>query len=330
MGRRAAAWLLLIASAAYAASAAGQNGSASGSNGRSTNGKDASNGTNGAPAYEDPLIDGGQLELDIWTGDAPARNADGLPRGLRLDGIYSSLTRNGKSESNAGLGVGAFLATPLYGAWSFDGVFGNRDDSSVATLWQRDVPFDDGWRATNGVGNLNSPSIDLARFQPRWFLPSSPLLGASTEWRSPQGTQLIAGGGEPGVFTGIYVPGFRRLGGTMTTAGSQWTLTRNWTAGFQYFGAREVTNPLQPIENAVTFSSRSGSAPQPGRTEHSVIRSTRSPATMASRATSRARGPTATSRTAVTATALAPSTWTTDSLGATNRSAMARVALTTV
>jgi hypothetical protein len=269
MGRRAAAWLLLIASAAYAASAAGQNGSAPGSNGRSTNGKDGSNGSNGAPTYEDSLIDGGQLEPDIWTGDAPARSADGLPRGLRLDGIYSSLTRNGRSESNAGLGVGAFLATPLYGAWSFDGIFGNRDDSSVATLWQRDVPFDDGWRATNGVGNLNSPSIDLARFQPRWFLPSSPLLGASTEWRSPQGTQLIAGAGEPGVFTGIYVPGFRRLGGTMTTAGSQWTLSRNWTAGFQYFGAREVTNPLQPIDNAEKFSSRSwfGAAAWQDRTQ---------------------------------------------------------------
>ena len=269
MGRRAAAWLLLIASAAYAASAAGQNGSAPGSNGRSTNGKDASNGTNGAPAYDDPLIDGGQLEPDVWTGDTPARNADGLPRGLRLDGIYSSLTRDGKSESAAGVGVGAFLATPLFGAWSFDGVFGNRDDSSVATLWQRDVPFDDGWRATNGVGNLNSPSIDLARFQPRWFLPSSPLLGASSEWRSPQGTQLIAGAGEPGVFTGLYVPGFRRLGGTMTTAGSQWTLSRNWTAGFQYFGARDVTNPLQPIDNAEEFSSRSwfGAAAWQDRTQ---------------------------------------------------------------
>jgi hypothetical protein len=274
MGRRAAAWLLLIASAAYAVSAAAQNGAVSRSNGSSANGRAADpmagkNGSNGAPAYEDQLIDGGQLEPDVWIGETAARNADGLPRGLRLDGIYSHLTRNGRTESNAGVGVGAFLATPLYGAWSFDGVFGNRDESSVATLWQRDVPFDNGWLATNGAGNLNSPSIDLARFQPRWFLPTSPLLGASTEWRNPQGTQLIAGVGEPGVYTGIYVPGFRRLGGTMTTAGGQWSLSRNWSAGFQYFGAREVTNPLQPEDNAQQFSSRSwfGSAAWQDRTQ---------------------------------------------------------------
>ncbi len=266
MRRSAAAWLLLIASAASAAPVAAQSVVAPASNGtksgngdalESATGKNGKNGTNDAPPYDDQLIEGGQLEPDVWTGDIPARNADGLPRGLRLDGIYSRLTRNGTTDSRAGVGIGAFVATPLYGALSFEGVFGDTQDSSIATLWQRDVPFDGGWRATNGAGNLNSPSIDLARFQPRWFLPTSPLLGASTEWRNPDGTQLTAGVGEPGVYTGIYVPGFRRLGGTMTTAGGQWALTRNWSAGLQYFGAREVTSPWQPEDEATQFSSRS-------------------------------------------------------------------------
>lgn len=275
MWRSAATWLVLIASAAIAMPVAAQGEPAPTSNGakdvngRAVQPKAGENGSNGAPLYQDQLIDGGQLEPDIWTGDIPARNADGLPRGLRIDGIYSQLTRNGATNTQAGIGIGAFLSTPLYGAWSFEGVFGDTQDSSVATLWQRDVPFDGGWRATNGAGNLNSPSIDLARFQPRWFLPTSPLLGASTEWRNPDGTQFTAGTGEPGVYTGIYVPGFRRLGGNMTTAGGQWTLTRNWSAGLQYFGANDVTNPMQPENNAVDFSSRSwfGSAAWQDRTQ---------------------------------------------------------------
>ena len=194
----------------------------------------ANGGKNGekaaAPPYQDELIDGGQLEPDIWNGDVPEREATGPPRGVRLDAIYSSVARGGVSESRYGAGVGAFLGTPLYGAWTVDGVFGKKPDSWVATVWQRDMPFEDGWRASNAGGNLNSPSIDLLRYQARWALPSTPLVGGLTEWRNQNGTQLTAGMGEPDVYTGLYVPGFRRLGGSVTTGGLQWAWDRNWTA----------------------------------------------------------------------------------------------------
>lgn len=256
MRRRATACLVLIAGAALAGGATAQPAGGGQGNGAARNGNGAKNG-NGPPPYQDVLIDDGRLAPDIWIGDVAEHDTSGPPRGLRLDAIYSRLDRDGDSLTRYGVGIGAFLATPLHGAWSFDGVFGRGQDGSVATLWQRDVPFDGGWRASNGLGNLNSPSIDLARFQPRWYLPSSPMLGGLTEWRDPAGSQVTAGVGEPGVFTGLYVPGFRRLGGTLTTVGGQTAIDRNWTAGLQYTGANDVTSVLQPRDGAREFSTNS-------------------------------------------------------------------------
>lgn len=259
MAQRAAIGLLLVA---WLASAAAQSPPVAAdvtnaTNGRNGNGASKRNGTNSEPEYQDRLIDDGRLLPDIWLGEVPEHDASGLPRGLRLDAIYTDFKRDGKSSSQYGAGVSGFLGTPLHGAWSFDGVFGNREEASIATLWQRDMPFDGGWRATNGLGNLNSPNIDLARWQPRWYLPTSPMLGASTEWRRAGGAQLAAGVGEPGVYTGLYVPGFRRLGGMLATAGGQAALASNWTAGLQYLGANDVRSVLQPSEDTRDFSTNS-------------------------------------------------------------------------
>lgn len=274
MQHRAAAWLVLIAGvtsvapvdaqqppakpdvSAPATSAA--NG-ANGSNG-ARNGNKAANGANGTddrPAYEDRLIDDGRLEPDVWLGEIPERDSGGWPRGLRLDAIYSNQSRAGFSQTDYGLGFSGFLSTPLHGSWTLDGVLSNSDDSSVATLWQRDMPFDGGWRATNGAFNINSPSIDLTRTQARWILPSSPMLGALTEWRNLDGTQLIAGAGQPGVFTGLYVPGFKRLDGYFSLAGAQTNFDRNWSGGLQYYGARDVTAAWQLPGDDRRFSTSS-------------------------------------------------------------------------
>ena len=207
-------------------------------------------------AYQDALIEGGALTPDIWDDHAPLGSTEGLPRGLRLDGLWSTTRRNGISTTQFGAGIGAFLATPQFGTFTFDGLFTNGEDTSIATLWQRDMPFDGGWRAANGVGMLNSPAIDLVRFQPRIFLPTSPMLGAVTEWRSPQGMQFSAGYGEPGVYYGTYIPEFRRLGGELTNLGAQWAMDRNWSMGIQYSGANDVTSTFQS-SGAAPFSSRS-------------------------------------------------------------------------
>lgn len=237
----------------------GRNNANGPSNGRTSAGTNgiANGNADARPAYQDALIDGGNLEPDIWVGETPEQNTDGWPRGLRLDALYAQQRRGPFEDTRYGVGVGGFLATPHYGSISFDGVFGHTEEGWLATLWQRDMPFEDGWRATNGAGNLNTPSIDYARFQPRWYVPTTPMLGASTEWRSVEGSQLIAAAGEPGVFSGLYVPGFSKLGGYVTTVGGQWQLTRNVGAGLQYAGARDVTNAMQIRTLAEEFSTRS-------------------------------------------------------------------------
>jgi hypothetical protein len=208
-------------------------------------------------AYEDRLIDDGRLAPDIWDDFAPINNEDGLPRGLRVDGLWYQSRANGQSFSQGGLGLGGFLATPQYGAFSFDGLFTNGNNASIATLWQRDVPFDGGWRAANGLGMVNSPAIDLVRFQPRIFLSTAPTLGGVTEWRGPDRAQIIGGYGEPGVYVGAYVPEFRRLGGAITNIGAQRAVDGLWSVGAQYAAANDATSGVQPLTGAREFSTRS-------------------------------------------------------------------------
>ncbi|HQR22059.1 MAG TPA: carboxypeptidase-like regulatory domain-containing protein [Burkholderiaceae bacterium] len=210
-----------------------------------------------APSYQDRLIDDGRLAIDLWDDYAPLNNTDGLPRGLRLDGLWSQTRRNGISTTQSGLGIGAFLATPQYGSFSFEGLLTNGEDTSIATLWQRDMPFDGGWRASNGLGMLNSPAIDLVRFQPRIFLATTPMLGAVTDWRGPQSTQVVGGFGEPGTYQGAYIPQFRRLGGQLSNLGAQRAVDPNWSIGFQYAGANDVTSGFQLLPSATPFSTRS-------------------------------------------------------------------------
>ena len=102
------------------------------------------------------------------------------------------------------------------------------------------MPFDGGWLADNAVGDLNAPDINLARFQPRFFLPTGPMQGATSEWRGPDATQLVAGVGVPGVYEGILVPDFRTLRGSTATAGGEWSPAAHLTLGGQLIDAHGV------------------------------------------------------------------------------------------
>jgi len=208
-------------------------------------------------AYEDRLIDDGALPLDLYDGLSPLGSTEGPPRALRLDGLWSQIRRDSLTETQGGIGIGGYLATPNHGAFMIDGLFTNGDGTSIATLWQRDMPFDGGWRAHNGLGMLNTPAIDLARFQPRIFLPTTPSLGVVTDWRGPGATQITAGVGEPGVYIGAYVPEFRRLGGQLYNLGAQTAIDRQWSAGLQLSGSSDVTSGFQFGPDPTPFSTRS-------------------------------------------------------------------------
>jgi len=216
-----------------------------------------------APAYQDRYIDGGRLAPDVTVDGAAGGEAqDGLARAVQVDGVFAALRSEQAGATDTfeekGAVVKAQWDTSGYGGWSLDAAAhgagaepGEAGRShGVATLRQRGMPFDHGWQADNAVGDLNSPDILLARAQPRFYLPTAPMQGLTTEWRGPSAVQLVGGAGEPGLYDGIAVPAFRTLGGSTATAGAEWSPAAHWTVGGQLVSARDVNLAAGPLVNA--------------------------------------------------------------------------------
>ncbi|HLW25641.1 MAG TPA: hypothetical protein VKT22_14900 [Steroidobacteraceae bacterium] len=226
-----------------------------------------------APSYQDRLIEGGALAPDMSAGEGTTSDdSQGLARSLEVDGVFSVLssTESGSSSSvvENGVIIKSQWESAAYGAWSLDGsarTGGSNLGSSVEgqggviTLRQRGMPFDGGWQADNTLGDTNTPDVGLAKLQPRFFLPTAPMQGLTTEWRGPEGLQIVAGGGVPGLYDGIEVPDFRTLAGSTATAGLQWSPDAHWTLGGQLIEAHDVNLAVGPIVDADSrMSSGSG------------------------------------------------------------------------
>lgn len=214
----------------------------------------------GTSTYRDHYIDGGSLTPDVSAGDGSSDDSDGLARSLQVDGIASALSSHGGGSSSndreEGISAKSQWETASYGAWSLDASWrpgasdqgpAEQGQGGVVTLRERGMPFDGGWQADGGLGDLNSPVIDLVRLQPRFYLPTSPVQGVATEWRGPSGLEVVAGAGVPGLYDGIVVPNFRTLAGTTATVGAQWSPTSQWSIGTQFIGARGVDLAVGPV-----------------------------------------------------------------------------------
>ena len=206
------------------------------------------------PGYEDRLIGGGNLKPDISLGDYYSADTSGLARSIRIDAVASVLDGQGANPTPTihenGVVADGQWETATYGDWSADGAvrIGGNDERSLGgsdanasfALHQRGMPFDGGWQADNALGDLSTPLLGIERQQTRFMLSSGTMLGATTEWRGPDGLQLIAGGGEPGFYEGIRVPVFQTLGGSTAALGAQWSPAPQWTVGGQYAGAHDA------------------------------------------------------------------------------------------
>src|SRR5258707_4103050 len=229
-------------------------------------------GSTGSPptptVYQDRYIGGGSLVPDISTSDDGTSGTEGLARSLELDGVLSMLRSRGSgSDANVmenGVIARAQWETVAYGAWSLDasartGSSGlgpsEQGQGGVVTLRQRGMPFDGGWQADNGLGDLNSPDISLARIQPRFYLPTAPIQGLATEWRGPSGLQVVAGGGVQGLYDGIEVANFRTLNGSTATAGAEWSTASQWTVGGQVIEAHDANLAIGPVIDGATLMS---------------------------------------------------------------------------
>ncbi|HTV97623.1 MAG TPA: SdrD B-like domain-containing protein [Steroidobacteraceae bacterium] len=216
----------------------------------------------GQPVYQDHYIGGGTLAPDISAGELGTDSdaAEGLARSIQIDAVASVLSsRESGTSSNAvedGLVGKAQWETAQYGAWSLDASAramssdagpSEEGQGGVLTLRQRDMPFDGGWQADNGLGDLNAPDLSLARLQARFYLPTGPMQGATTEWHGPSDMQIVAGVGVPGLYDGIEVPDFRTLGGSTATAGAEWSPAAHWTVGGQFIDAHDVNLAVGPL-----------------------------------------------------------------------------------
>lgn len=209
----------------------------------------------GPSQYQDSYIGGGSLAPDVSKGYTESSDVSGLARSVEIGGVASALSsRESGSSTNVrenGIVAKSQWETVAYGTWSLDasartGGSGlgpsEQGQGGVVTLRQRGMPFDGDWQADNALGDINTPNISLARLQPRFYLPTSPMQGLISEWRGPEGLQLVAGGGVPGFFDGIEVPDFRTLHGSTATAGAEWSPASHWTVGGQVIEAHGV-NP---------------------------------------------------------------------------------------
>lgn len=231
-----------------------------------------------APAYQDRLIGGGNLTPDVSTGDNSTSDTSGLARSIRVDAVGSVLHQDGPGSApdlhEYGIVTDAQWDTVSYGAWSANlaARFGGGNDRTSASgsqgqsnlafaVHERAMPFDDGWQTDNSLGDLNAPLINLAHVQPRFLLAQGPMQGLETEWRGPSGIQIVAGGGEPGLYEGIKVPTFQTLGGTTATLGAQWSPTPAWSVGGEFAAAHDVSLYFVPLDPNL-FPTSFGSSPR--------------------------------------------------------------------
>ena len=77
--------------------------------------------------------------------------------------------------------------------------------------------------------------IDLTRSQYRFYLPTFPALGATTEWIHDGDVQLQASAGQPGNLRRLAPrPASSRCDGSLATVGAQWAFAPQWQAGVQF------------------------------------------------------------------------------------------------
>ncbi|HPX89624.1 MAG TPA: hypothetical protein PL133_10175 [Methylophilaceae bacterium] len=220
--------------------------------------------------YIDQVIDDGNLKPAILFGenDDPDYDPSGLPHYLRIEAVSSISKHTGTSDSEEnGLAITSQFDTQHYGAFSINGVFRNEPVGKAASILQRGMPFNDGWYANNGVGTLYTPSIDLARSQHRFYLPTFPVLGVSTEWLHQRDLQLQFATGTPGIFDGLQLNGFSTLGGSLTMAGAQWNASPNWQLGAQMIDANQVSTSAG---STAAFNQFFGLAPEVDETKTSA------------------------------------------------------------
>jgi hypothetical protein len=213
-----------------------------------------------AAAYEDRLIDGGNLPVELDVDGTSGHSTAGWPRAMYAEAVASRISRDDASANEAGIRFGGMLDTPGFGAFTIDAtvrVAGNdgQESGNMITLMQRGMPVSSEWFMNSTVGVAYSPMGDLARRQARFFVPAIQMSGTSVEWRKMGQVQAFASYGEPSVYSGVYIPTVENLGGRQAGAGLQLNLDERWSVAAQAVDVSSVPTGLD--KSSPRISSRS-------------------------------------------------------------------------
>ena len=212
-----------------------------------------------AAAYEDRLIDGGNLPVELDVGDSTGHNSAGWPRAMYAETVASRVSRDDAS-TKGGMRFGGMLDTPAFGAFTIDAtvrVAGSegQESGNMITLMQRGMPISSAWSMNSTLGVTYSPMGDLARRQARFFVPAIQMSGTSVEWQKMGQVQAFASYGEPSVYSGVYIPTVEKLGGRQSGAGLQLNLDDRWSIAAQAVDVSNVPTGLD--KSSPRISSRS-------------------------------------------------------------------------
>ena len=187
--------------------------------------------------YRDRIISAEKL-ASLPVDDDEDDALSGPPRAAHIELVAHRSRFAGERSVELGAGFGGFWDTDALGTISADALVFRTDRArdggarwrGSATLWQRGLAMPGGWSVNNGLGVLNTPMPESLRDQYRFFLPSVPILGASSEWQQrARGLQLQAAVGRGGTFDGARLSGFESGNGSVASFGAQWRWSKQWT-----------------------------------------------------------------------------------------------------
>lgn len=209
-------------------------------------------------------------KLAVFADDQPAFDSRGLPRSLNIEWLSYYNRQNGESRLDQGLAIQRLWQTASLGEFSLDGVglYNDQPDNlndqrwqGRLTLWQRNFFINNHWRSNNGLGVLFSPLPDLLRAPSRIFLPSSGLLGGSSDLQNTRNGQRIQlAVGKAGDLNGRQVAGFESRDGKVYALNAEQALGGGWRSAvalLQNDPTDVMFRTASPASNATT-TGRSG------------------------------------------------------------------------
>lgn len=208
-------------------------------------------------SYQDKIIDPANLQVlpDDEEENKQNLNKDGLLRSLTIEFLVGQSKRGNSTFNEYQVELRGHQTTQKWGDFSLDAKATRQDENAhdffllkknknsfQATLWQRNFFISDYWYMNNGLGILTTPSTSVQRQQQRFFLPSVPFAGVTSETVSTKtGTVIQASTGKIGLLQGGRSTSFDIQSGNVSSLGAEWNVG-SWRASTNFLAVDGLVN----------------------------------------------------------------------------------------